>query len=95
MLSGRHDMLSAGFDLKTLNRGGASAPGMLSGGFQLAERMLSFPTPIVIACIGHATAMGAFLLLSGDYRVGILGPFKNCTNEVAIGMIMPQAAIEI
>lgn len=95
VLSGRENMFSAGFDLKTLNRGGASALGMLSGGFQLAERMLSFPTPIVVACSGHAIAMGAFLLLSGDYRVGAFGPFRIATNEVAIGLVMPQAAIEI
>lgn len=95
VLSGRENMFSAGFDLKSLNIGGMEALRMLSGGFQLAERMLSFPTPIVIACSGHAIAMGAFLLLSGDYRIGAIGPFKISTNEVVIGLTMPQAAIEI
>jgi enoyl-CoA hydratase len=39
--------------------------------------------------------MGVFLLLSGDYRIGVDGPFRIVANEVAIGMPMPWAAIEI
>jgi enoyl-CoA hydratase len=61
----------------------------------LAYRILSFPTPVVIACAGHAIAMGAFLLLSGDYRVGAAGQYKLVANEVAIGLTMPRAAVEI
>jgi enoyl-CoA hydratase len=68
---------------------------MLRSGFELAERILSFPRPVAIACTGHAVAMGVFLLLSGDYRVGATGPYKITANEVAIGMTLPRAAIEI
>jgi enoyl-CoA hydratase len=68
---------------------------MLRAGFDLAERVLSYPRPVVIACTGHAVAMGALLLLSGDYRVGAAGPYKICANEVAIGLTMPRAAVEI
>jgi enoyl-CoA hydratase len=39
--------------------------------------------------------MGVFLLLSGDYRIGARGPYKLTANEVAIGMTMPRAAVEI
>jgi enoyl-CoA hydratase len=39
--------------------------------------------------------MGAFLLLSADYRVGARGPFKIGANEVALGMTMPFFAIEL
>jgi enoyl-CoA hydratase len=39
--------------------------------------------------------MGAFLLLSGDHRIGAEGAFKIGANEVAIGLTMPQTAIEI
>jgi enoyl-CoA hydratase len=39
--------------------------------------------------------MGAFLLLCGDYRLGVAGSFKIGANEVAIGLTMPKAAIEI
>jgi enoyl-CoA hydratase len=51
--------------------------------------------PVVIACTGHAMAMGAFLLASADYRVGVSGAFKLAANEVAIGLTMPYAAVEI
>jgi enoyl-CoA hydratase len=95
VLSGRPGMFSAGFDLRVLQAGGAAAAAMVRAGFELAERLLSFPTPVVIACPGHTVAMGAFLLLSGDYRIGAAGPYKITANEVAIGIPMPQVAIEI
>jgi len=95
VLTGREGIFSAGFDLNVLRGGGPDAVPMLQAGFKLAERMLSFPTPIVIACTGHAIAMGVFLVLSGDYRIGVDGQFKIVANEVAIGLTMPRAAVEI
>lgn len=68
---------------------------MLCGGFKLSARLLAFPTPVVIASNGHAIAMGAFLLLSGDYRIGSAGEFKIIINEVEMGFTLPFAAIEI
>ena len=95
VLSGRPGVFSAGFDLPLLRAGGADAIAMVRSGFELSERVLSFPMPVVIACTGHAVAMGVFLLLSGDYRVGASGPYKYTANEVAIGITMPFAAVEI
>ena len=95
VLSGRTGVFSAGFDLPVLRAGGSESIAMLRAGFELAERVLSFPMPVAIACTGHAVAMGVFLLLSGDYRVGAAGPYKLAANEVAIGLTMPRAAIEI
>jgi enoyl-CoA hydratase/carnithine racemase len=95
ILTGRDGTFSAGFDLKVLRSGGAEAVDMLIAGFRLAEKILSFPMPVVIACTGHAVAMGAFLLLSGDHRIGGLGDFRIQANEVAIGLTMPHAAVEI
>ncbi len=95
VLTGRDGRFSGGFDLAVLRAGGPDALTMLRGGFDLAERLLTFPTPVVVACSGHAIAMAAFLLLSGDYRIGAAGPFKITANEVAIGLPMPMAAIEI
>lgn len=95
VLTGREGVFSAGFDLGVLRAAGSEAATMLRAGFELAERILSFPTPVVIACSGHAIAMGLFLLLSGDYRVGAAGPHKITANEVAIGLTMPRAAVEI
>jgi enoyl-CoA hydratase len=95
VLAGRPGVFSAGFDLPLIRAGGPAATSMLRAGFDLAERVLSYPRPVVIACTGHAVAMGAFLLLSGDYRVGAAGPYKITANEVAIGVTMPRAAVEI
>jgi enoyl-CoA hydratase len=50
---------------------------------------------VIGACSGHAIAKGAFILLSVDYRIGIEGDFKLGLNEVAIGMTMHHAGIEI
>ena len=95
VLTGRSGILSAGFDLKTLAAGGSPAVEMLNGGINLALRLLSFPSPVIVACPGHAIAMGVFLLQSCDYRIGVAGDFKYVANEVAIGMTMPFSTIEI
>jgi enoyl-CoA hydratase/carnithine racemase len=95
LLSGRPGVFSAGFDLAVLQSQGDEASAMVSGGFELSLRLLGFPRPVVVACTGHAIAMGSFLLLSGDYRLGADGPYKIRANEVAIGLEIPQAAIEI
>lgn len=95
VLTGRTGFFSAGFDLKTLQASGQPAVDMLRGGAELTIRMLTFPLPIVIASPGHAIAMGAFLSLCGDYRIGVSGNFRYVTNEVAIGMAMPFNVIEI
>lgn len=95
VLTGREGVFSAGFDLSVLMAGGPAASGMIRAGFELAARMLGFPAPIVVACPGHAIAMGAFLVLGGDYRLGTLGDYKIGANEVAIGITMPFFALEI
>lgn len=95
VLAGRDGRFSGGFDLSVMQEGGASAVGMVIGGFELARRLLSFDRPVVIACTGHAMAMGAFLLTSGDLRIGAAGEFKIAANEVAIGMTVPHTALEL
>ena len=92
VLTGRAQTLSAGFDLRTPPEGW---PGMLVGGARLAERLLSYPLPTVVACNGNAIAMGGFTLLSADHRVGADGDFRIGLNEVAIGMTAPWFAIAI
>ena len=95
VLAGRPGVFSAGFELAVLKAGGRPAALLVRAGFELAARVLAFPAPVLIACTGHAVAMGAFLLMSGDYRIGVDGPYKFSVNEVAIGLTVPQAAIEI
>jgi enoyl-CoA hydratase len=95
VLSGRPGAFSAGFDLGVLSSGGDAAAALARTGFELALRMLQFPAPVVVACSGHALAMGVFLVLSGDYRVGMHGPYRIGANEVAIGITMPHFGVEI
>jgi enoyl-CoA hydratase len=95
VLTGREGIFSAGFDLSVLRSGRYEALEMLRAGFELAERVLAFRTPVVMAVSGHAVAMGLFLASSGDYRIGMAGQYKLTANEVAIGLTMPRAAAEI
>ncbi|MGK0409566.1 MAG: enoyl-CoA hydratase [Shewanella psychromarinicola] len=95
ILTGQAGIFSGGFDLKTMKKSSEAAIALVTAGSTLARRMLAFPTPIIGACTGHAIAKGAFLLLSCDYRIGCAGDFKIGLNEVAIGMTMHQAGIEI
>ncbi len=92
VLAGRERTLSAGFDLRVEPAGW---PAMMATGARLSARMLSFPRPVVVACPGNAIAMGAFLLLSADHRVGAAGDGRIGLNEVAIGLTLPWFAIEI
>ena len=94
-LAGRPGTFSGGFDLKILSGHNAIAAQMVRGGFELALRLLNFPTPVIVACTGHALAMGSFLLLSADYRIGTAGAFRIGANEVAIGLTMPYFATEL
>ena len=95
VIAGNARVFSGGFDLKILTSGEAQpAIDMLRGGFELSYRLLSYPKPVVIACTGHAIAMGAFLLSSGDHRVAAHA-YNIQANEVAIGMTIPYAALEI
>jgi enoyl-CoA hydratase len=95
VLAGNDRVFSGGFDLSVFASGDADAGhAMLAGGFELAIRTLTFPAPVVMAATGPAIAMGSFLLLSGDHRVG--SERSRCqANEVAIGMTLPVAALEI
>ena len=95
VLAGRPGRFSGGFHLPTLTSFTPAAADLLGAGFEMGHRLLSFPRPVVIACTGHAYAMGSFLLLCGDVRYGVAGGDHRITaNEVAIGMTLPRAAAE-
>jgi enoyl-CoA hydratase len=92
VLTGRERTFSGGFDLRTEPAGW---PAMVADGARLAERILSFPHPTIAACNGNAVAMGGFLLLACDVRVGAAGAFKLGLNEVAIGLAVPRFGIAL
>jgi len=95
ILTGRQGKFSAGFDLSIVSQGGEATTNLVRSGGQLVLRMLGFPSPIIIACNGHSIALGALLLLSTDFRIGVEGNFKIGLNEVAIGMSLPYFGVEI
>ena len=96
VLTGRDGYFSAGFDLKVFSAGDPDrVVEMLRMGATLTERMLSFPTPVIAACSGHAIAAGSFVLLAADVRIGVDGPFQMGLNEVKIGLTVPWFAIEL
>ena len=95
VISGKPGIFSGGYDLKVMTASPEAAKGLVSIGSSLSRRLLAHPYPVVAVCTGHAIAKGAFLLLSCDYRIGVQGPFKIGLNEVAIGMTMHHAGIEL
>ena len=95
LLTGRPGRFSAGFNLGVLRDGGLDAArGLVTAGAELALHIARHSAPVVIACNGHALAMGAVLLLAADLRIGASGDFKIGFNEVAIGMTTPVFLVE-
>ncbi|PID41712.1 MAG: enoyl-CoA hydratase [Proteobacteria bacterium] len=95
IITGQAGIFSGGYDLKTMQKSLPDALALVKAGSSLSRRLLSFPTPIISACEGHAIAKGAFILLSSDYRIGAAGGFKIGLNEVAIGITMHYAGLEM
>lgn len=95
VIAGNERVFSAGFDLKVFRSGDVQASiDMLRAGFELSHRLLSFPTPVIAACTGHAIAMGSFLACSTDHRIA--APSYNFqANEVVNGMVLPYPALEV
>ena len=95
VLTGREKYFSAGFDLKVFSERPEEIVEMLTLGARLSERLLSFPTPVLVACNGHAIAAGSFPALAADLRIGVEGPYKLGLNEVKIGLTVPLYVVEL
>lgn len=96
ILTARGKHFSGGFDVNVFAKGSAHENyAMLKAGSELALRILSFPMPVVTACNGNAFPMGAFLVLSSDYRLAADGAYRIGLNEVAIGLTVPLFAVEL
>jgi len=94
VLAGNSRLLSGGFDLKTMMKGPDEAKLLINEGAAFIEKLVLFPRPVVVACTGHAVALGALVLLTGDYRIGaeMMGdkPLKIGLNETANNMNLPD-----
>lgn len=96
VLRGRAGLFSGGFDLGVFKREPTEIVQMLTEGARLAERLLSYPHPLLAVCTGHAIAMGAFVLLSADWRIGVDDATRIVqANEVQNAMTLPRFAIEV
>jgi len=95
ILRGRPGIFSAGFDLKYLASSPQAAVELTAAGARLAGRLMRYPEPVIAGCTGHAYPMGAFLLMSSDFVVGVSGDYKLGLNEVAIGLTVPGFAVEL
>lgn len=95
VLEGRDRVFSGGFDLAVMAGADQTTIDMVIGGFTLARRILTIAKPVLMVSRGHAMAMGAFLLLAGDYRLAAADHGTYQANEVAIGLTVPHAALEL
>tara|TARA_Y100001970_G_scaffold273079_1_gene370744 strand:+ start:375 stop:1058 length:684 start_codon:yes stop_codon:yes gene_type:complete len=96
ILTGRPGLLSAGFDLKVIQEGTEQEKSKLvSKGISILMRLFGLANPLVVASSGHAVALGGFLMLVGDYRIGVKGDYKIGLNETAIGLSLPMFGLEL
>jgi len=95
ILRGRDGMFSGGFDLKEFEKGVEEGMAMVRGGFELLVRLYSFSLPLVAASTGHGIAMGAFIIMACDWRIGSRGKFKMSLPETRIGMELPPILVEL
>tara|TARA_B100000676_G_scaffold306791_1_gene363795 strand:+ start:761 stop:1432 length:672 start_codon:yes stop_codon:yes gene_type:complete len=96
IIEGRNGIFCGGFDLKVINGDNeALKTEMREAGMNLLKRLYLSPQPIIIAVTGHAVAMGALLLLTGDARIGKEGDFRIGLNETGIGLSLPPTGLEL
>ncbi len=95
VVAGRPGKFCAGFDLKVMMSGPEAAQKLVKHGGAVFLQLYEAGLPVVLACTGHALAGGALLLLTGDTRIGIKGPFKIGLNETSIGMQLPILGQEL
>lgn len=95
IVRGRDGMFSGGFDLREFEKGMEQGQAMVKRGFTLLIRLASYPLPVVAACTGHCVAMGAFVVMASDSRVGVSGNFKVTLPETAISMDLPPILIAL
>lgn len=96
VIAGRDGIFSGGFNLKWMPTASAEElGGLLDTAGKLVCQVYGSPRPVVGACTGHAIAMGQFLLLCCDTRIGAKGEFKFGANETLNGMNLPVFAQEM
>ena len=78
-----------------MTSGDAQAIGELSlAGAKILLKLYSTGKPLMAACTGHAYTIGALWLLACDTRIGEQGAYKFSMIETAMGMVLPDWAME-
>ncbi|MGB5723900.1 MAG: crotonase/enoyl-CoA hydratase family protein [Parasphingorhabdus sp.] len=96
VLTGREGRFSGGFDLGMMGSFTRDdSVRLLDRASELVLRLYGGPLPVIAACNGHAIAMGVFLLMACDTRIGAAGDFKLGANESITGMTLPVFAVEL
>ena len=96
VIAGRTGILSAGFDLTVMRGKDRQAISDMTGaGIELLCTMLETPTPVVVACTGHALALGGLILLAADLRIGAAGNSKIGLVELSAGVALPYFGVAI
>ncbi|MGB3455682.1 MAG: crotonase/enoyl-CoA hydratase family protein [Litorimonas sp.] len=95
VLRGKDGIFSAGYNLKELMLGGETAVNLVRRGSEFAVRMMETKKPVICAGDGHVVALGAFLFLAADYRIGKRGPFQVGLPETAKGLPMHNFGREL
>ena len=94
-IAGNAKALCAGFDLTVMRGEFEDMVKLVRAGGELLMRLYGHGQPTVAAVTGHAVAAGALLVLACDTRVSGDAPAKIGLNEVAIGMTLPDFAVEL
>lgn len=95
VIAGRPGSFCAGFELATMTSADPKAIGALSlAGAKILYKLYSTGKPVVAACTGHAFTIGALWLLACDTRIGEQGNYKFGMIETAMGMVLPDWAME-
>lgn len=95
VLRGKAGIFSGGYDLKELMLGGDTATQLVRKGSELAIRIMEFPKPVIAVGDGHIVALGGFLFLAADYRIGLNGAYQVGLPETAKGLPMHNFGREL
>lgn len=95
LITGRPDIFSAGFDMKTFAAGPEASAAMVAAGIDVILAILEHPRPVITCATGHAFPMGAFLMLAADIRLGLAGDYVVGMNEPAIKIDVPEFALAL
>lgn len=95
VLRGKAGIFSGGYNLKELMLGGDVATKLVRRGSDLAIRMMKMPKPIITVGDGHVVALGGFIFLAADYRIGLNGAFQVGLPETAKGLPMHNFGREL